>query len=143
MVQIRPWLYIGTYWDTLDRQMLISNGINTMFQLGRPVEQKDIISLYLTVDDGVPIPDNLLQQGVHFIRREKHMGNTVLIACEAGISRSVSFAISVLKEEEELNLLDAFHDIRQRHPSAMPHPALWKSLCTYYDEHIPLRALYT
>jgi predicted protein tyrosine phosphatase len=60
-----------------------------------------------------------------------------LIACGAGISRSVAFAVAVLKEEEDLSLREALRQVRAKHPGAMPHPALLKSLSEYYGEDVP------
>ena len=142
MHAVRPWLYIGKYREALDWRLLTVNHIGAMLQLADPVEQPGITSLYLPVDDGVPLPGDLLRQGVDFVKAEKRRGHTVLIACGAGISRSVAFTVAVLKEEEGLGLLDAFRAVKQQHPVAMPHFALWESLCGYYQEDIPFRALF-
>jgi protein-tyrosine phosphatase len=80
---------------------------------------------------------------VDFVRAEKRHGHIVLIACGAGISRSATFAVAALKEEEGLSLLDAYRVVKSGHPGAMPHFALWESLCGYYQEDVPFRALYT
>jgi protein-tyrosine phosphatase len=71
---------------------------------------------------------------VDFVRARKAEERKVLVACGAGISRSVSFSIAALKEEEGLSLLDAYAAIRAVHPDALPHPALWESLRQYYGE---------
>ncbi len=134
MHKIRPWLYVGKYRGTLDMHLLSAYRIDAMLQLADLVEQPGIAFLYLPVDDGVPIPDDLLRKGVDFAIAEKERGHTVLIACGAGLSRSAAFAVAVLKEVEGLNLLDALRTLKQRHHQAMPHPAIWESLCTYYGE---------
>jgi protein-tyrosine phosphatase len=134
--KIRPWLYIGKYRDTLNQHLLSAYNIGAMLQLADLVEQPGITSLYLPVDDGVPLPDDLLRQGVDFVLGEKSRGRIVLIACGAGISRSAAFAVAVLKEVEGLGLLDAFRVVKGRHPLAMPHPAIWESLCAYYQEDV-------
>ena len=51
MDEIRPWLYIGKYRDTLDKNYLEFNSIKAMLQLADPVEQKGINSLFLVVED--------------------------------------------------------------------------------------------
>jgi hypothetical protein len=33
--------------------------------------------------------------------------------------------------------LEAFASVQQAHPDAMPHMALWNSLCQYYEKPIP------
>ena len=80
--------------------------------------------------------------GVEFVRLEKALGRNVLIACGMGISRSATFAIAALMEEEGLGLLDAFGEVRARHPEALPHPALWQSLCDHYGEDVPYARLF-
>jgi protein-tyrosine phosphatase len=141
MNPIRPWLYIGKYRETLNRTLLAVNHIQAMLQFAEPVEQPGITSLYLPVEDLAPIPPEFLKQGVGFVRTEKCRGHTILIACGAGINRSSAFATAVLKEEENLGLLEAFRTVQQRHPDAMPHRPVWESLCRYYQETVPYTAL--
>jgi protein-tyrosine phosphatase len=138
MNAIRPWLYIGKYRETLDKDLLSIKKIDAMLQLAEAVKHPNITSIYLPVEDGVPLPDHLLQQGADFVLFEKSLGHTVLIACGAGMSRSVVFAVAVLKEVEGLSLLEALQIVKQHHPESLPHPALWKSLCAYYHEELSI-----
>lgn len=137
MNQIRPWLYIGKYKDTLRYSYLSENKIGSMLQLAELVKQPAMVSLYLAIEDGQPLPPHLLEKGVNFIINEKEQGKRVLVACGAGISRSTSFALAALKDVEGLQLLEALQAIREHHPDAMPHPVLWQSLCDFYGEAIP------
>lgn len=137
MYQIRPWLYIGKYRETLNPYLLAAHKIGAMLQLADLVEQPGITSLYLDVDDGVPLPLELLRQGVDFVITNKGQNSKVLIACGAGISRSAAFAVAALKEIEGLDLLSGLRAVKQKHPEAMPHPAIWESLCAYYQENVP------
>jgi hypothetical protein len=137
MYPIRPWLYIGKFSETQDDDLLRRREIGAMLQLADNVTQPGIPSLYIPVEDGEPLPADLLRMGVEFVRLEKALGRKVLIACGAGISRSATFAIASLKEEERLPLLEAYRQVRVMHPDALPHPALWKSLCEYYAESVP------
>src|SRR5437868_6406606 len=104
MHKICPWLYIGKYRETIDINILIAYRINAMLQLADKVEQIGIASLYIPVEDGEPLPADKLRQGVDFVRAQKAAGKTVLVACGAGISRSVTYSIAALKEEENLSL---------------------------------------
>lgn len=106
------------------------------------MEQPNIQSLYIPVEDGEPLPFDRLRRGVEFVRLEKARDQNVLVPCGAGISRSASFAIAILKEEEQLSLLDAFRQVLVRHPQARPHLALWNSLCEYYDEDVPYKDIF-
>ncbi|MEM8535314.1 MAG: dual specificity protein phosphatase [Chloroflexota bacterium] len=139
MNQLRPWLYIGKYIDTLDQQRLNAHSIGAMLQLADLVEQPGITSLYLPVEDFEPLPFDVLRQGVDFVREAKQQGHTVLIACGAGINRSTTYCVATLKEEEGLGLLKAFKEIKQKHGIALPNLPLWQSLCEYYQEDVPFQ----
>lgn len=137
MNQIRPWLAIGSFRVTLNAPLLRSFNINAMLQLAELVRQPQIVSHYIAVKDGVPLAPNKVREGVDFVLTHQAQGNNVLVSCRAGISRSTSFAMAVLKEHENLSLLEAYQEIRHCHADALPHPLLWKSLCEIYDEDIP------
>ena len=137
MDQIRPWLYIGAYRDTLNKSYLDFKSIRAMLQLAEKVEHPDIVSLYLPVEDLAPISREHIRTGVGFIRQHKHAGIPILVACGAGINRSSAFSAAALKEEEGLTLLEAFREVKRCHPESMPHEPVWKSLCAYYGETIP------
>ncbi len=141
MYAIRPWLYVGKFRETQDEQLLQRQGIGAMLQLAESVKSLTILSIYIPIADGEPLPFELLSRGIEFVRREKAQGHNLLIACGAGISRSVSLAVAALKEEENLTLLNAFEQVLVKHPQAMPHPALWQSLCAYYDEQVPYKGI--
>ena len=134
MDQIRPWLYIGAYRDTLNKTYLDFKSIKAMLQLAESVEQPDIVSLYLPVEDVAPISWKHLRQGLDFIQKHKQKGHRILVACGAGINRSSAFCTAALKEAEGLSLFDAFKEIIKKHPEAMPHEPVWTSLCNYYEE---------
>ena len=136
MNQIRPWLFIGKYRETQDEQLLKNHQIEAMLQLAELVEQPDIVTLYLAIEDGYPISHEILKRGIEFVKGNKKTGRKTLIACGAGISRSATFAVASLKEIEQLRLLEAYWEVKKHHPEAMPHPALWQSLCEYYNENI-------
>ena len=137
MDEIRPWLFIGKYRDTLQLSYLRSKSIQAMLQLAEKVEQPNIVSLYLPVEDLAPISSGHIRQGVDFIRTHKAKGTRVLVACGAGINRSSSFCAAALKEEEGLSLFEAFKEVKRLHPESMPHQPVWESLCKYYNETTP------
>jgi len=137
MDEVRPWLFIGSYRDTKNVWYLNLKNIRAMLQLAEKVEQPNIVSLYLPVEDLAPVSSVHIQQGVDFIREHKAKGNSVLVACGAGINRSSSFCAAALKEEEGLSLFEAFKEVKRNHPESMPHEPVWESLCKYYDETTP------
>lgn len=139
MYPIRPWLYVGNFRETRDYNLLDRTHIGAILQLAESVQHPGIASLYIAIEDGESLSSDNLKRGVEFVRLEKAKGKNVLIACGAGISRGVSFAIACIKEEENLSLLDAFRQIQAQHPQAMPHLELWQSLCDYYHEDVPYK----
>jgi protein-tyrosine phosphatase len=98
-----------------------------MLQLADRVEQKGINSFFLSVEDVGPTSPALIKQGVDFIVAEKGKEHKVLVACGAGINRSTAFCMAALKEVEGLSLLDAFKEIKRKHPASMPHQPIWDS----------------
>jgi len=134
MDEIRPWLYIGNYSDTQDKNYLDAKSIHAILQLAAPINLNGITSLYLPVKDMSPISPHFFKEGVDFVRSEKEKGRSILVACAAGINRSTAFCIASLKEIEGLSLLDAFKEIKRNHSHSMPQELVWKSLCRYYNE---------
>lgn len=137
MDEIRSWLFIGKYRDTINNDYLVSKSIKAMLLLAEKVNQPNIISLYLPVEDVAPISVEHIRQGVEFIREHKQKGNRVLVACGAGINRSSAFCTAILKEEENLSLFEAFKQVKSKHPESLPHQPVWESLCEYYKESTP------
>jgi protein-tyrosine phosphatase len=137
MDEIRPWLLIGAYRDTKNLYYLNLKNIQAMLQLAEKVQQPNIVSVYLPVEDFAPISSEHIRQGVDFIREHKAMDKRVLVACGAGINRSSSFCAAALKEEEGLSLFEAFKEVKRLHPESMPHEPVWESLCQYYNETTP------
>jgi protein-tyrosine phosphatase len=133
---IRPYLYIGGYRDTLNAYLLHSVRIGAMLQFAEPVRHPGIETLYLNVDDGVPLPPAILERGVAFAREQvarlQPERKALLISCGAGISRSVTFGMALLHELEGIPLSSAYHTIRLARPEALPHPALLETLHAYY-----------
>lgn len=137
MIPIRPWLVVGKYTDTVNSDILRDHQVGAMLQLHQAVDHLDMPTMFLPLQDGKPVTMVELDQGIDFIRRHKAQGHTVLIACSAGVSRSVTLATAALKLEEGKSLLDTFHDVRERHPRALPDQVHWQALCQYFKEDIP------
>lgn len=136
MYTIRPWLFIGKFAETIDKRLLESYQIEVMLQFAERIEQPGIATLYLPVDDGVSLNIDHLKQGLEFIQTHNEQDKKIMVSCGAGISRSTSYAIAALKEIENLSLLESLRAVKKHHPKALPHFALWKSLCSYFDEDI-------
>lgn len=123
--------------DTLNYRCLKANNIEAMLQFAELVEYTNIPSLHLAAEDGCPLSSADFERGINFVLQQHQQDRKVLIACGAGISRSVIFAIAALRETEGTPLLTAYQEIVNAHIAALPHPVLWKSLCAHYQEEIP------
>jgi hypothetical protein len=137
MHTIRPWLFVGKYRDTLNSVLLKASGIEAMLQFAELVEHSGITAFHLPVEDGMPLTAANFQRGLNYILQQHQQQKKVLIACGAGISRSVVYTIAALRETEGATLIHAYQEIVNAHIGALPHPVLWKSLCSYYEEDIP------
>lgn len=138
MDMIRPWLYIGSYRDTLNGVQLAQRQIGAMLQFAERTSDPQIAYLFLPIEDGEPVAHEVFAQGVGFVRKTHGRGLNVLIACGAGISRSATFATAALHEIEGIDLLTAWQSVHRARPIALPHPLLWESLCGYYGQPIPI-----
>src|SRR5690606_27464068 len=114
--QIRDWLYTGTYADAADIQGLRAQNIGAVLELERPVKHDGITCLFLHIQDGLALRRETLTRAVEFVRTQHTLSQNVLIACNAGISRSPTLAAVVLKELEALSLHDAFMSVRKANP---------------------------
>lgn len=142
MYKIRDWLYVGKYAQTRNAAVLKQIGIMALLELAEHVPHDDLEILYLDVTDGEALPHDLLKRGVAFIRAQKAAGHPVLVACGAGISRSVTFAMAALMEEEDHELFAAFAEVYTRHRGAQPHFELVKSLAAYHGQVLDLLAIW-
>ncbi len=136
MNKVTEWLYVGSVRDLDDQDRLQAEGIGAILSLAWPVYDSDMAVRHDPFDDGTPIPDEVLLNGVAFVRQQRAVGRKVLIACSAGISRSPSVAIAVLHEIERIPLVDAFRLVLGSVHGAYPDQALWTSLCHYYGEWV-------
>jgi protein-tyrosine phosphatase len=141
MDTVRSWICVGDCLDARDGHKLSVQGIGAVLQLAERVEYSSINCLYVPVEDGTPLSSRHLRHGIDFVLKERDLRHKTLIACSAGVSRSVTFAVATLKEVEGITLLEALRIVKSRHEEAAPHPALWESLCTYYREELSFGAM--
>ncbi|UBF22417.1 dual specificity protein phosphatase [Haloarcula virus HCTV-15] len=61
------------------------------------------------------------------------VGDTVLVHCHAGVSRSVAVATAALAVTEDLSTEEAFQRVRMARPLADPHDLLWLHADRYVE----------
>ena len=142
MIAIRPWLYVGRYVDTLNGELLHENGIGALLELHEWVNNPGLTVLFLPIQEGDPLKPATLERGLAFVEAQRAAERRVLIACSAGISRSPLFAVAALRRSENLSLLDAFEEVRARHPRAMPDLVHWENLCDFFGEDVPFLSIW-
>ena len=133
-------IYISGWRATMFVDELRAAGITTVLKLfpDPPYFPEDFNVFENALDDGALIPPAILEHGVAFITEQVDAGARVLVMCGAGISRSATFVLAALYERGH-DIREAFALLRDHHPEAAPHPALWKSLIAYYDLDITLK----
>jgi protein-tyrosine phosphatase len=142
MYKIRDWLYISGYPEASNESVVRKEGIKAMLLLFKDLNYSGIEHLFLPVLDGQPMSPEMITKGVAFVKRHQERGQKVLVACGAGISRSVTMSTAALKEIEGLSLRDAFMDIRKINREALPDHVHWQSLLEYYGGGIDYWTLF-
>ena len=84
-------------------------------------EAKDIVYAHIPFDDGGGIPEAKFWACMEFLSQQYGQGKNVLIHCAAGISRSVTIAISFLTYAKIMGFDDARRFVEQRRQIANPH----------------------
>jgi protein-tyrosine phosphatase len=143
MFKIRDWLYIGKYSQIRSKSNLDAHEIGALLSLAEPVGHDGIETLYLNVTDGEPVDYEKIAAGVKFVRDQKAAGKKVVVACGAGISRSVLFSMAALMEEEDLGLFESYREIYQQYRAAQPHDNLVISLAGYHGHEMDLMEVWT
>lgn len=134
MFQIRDWLFISGFPAASNPKEVQKHRINAMLQLFEAFKSPGVETLYLNVLDGYPLPPEVIRRGVDFVRKQHSKDKRILITCGAGVSRSVTFTVAILKEIEGLSLEEAYLSIRQHHQEALPDHIHWDSLREYFGE---------
>lgn len=136
MHKIRAWLYVAGFREIQNSSLIDDNQIGAMLLLHQPVEHDSIATLYVPVQEGLPLSKQDIVRGLDFIITQHAQGQNVVVACGAGISRSVIFAVGALRQIEALTLPQAFAEIRKKHERAMPDELHWQSMCDYFGEKV-------
>jgi len=98
---------------------------------GRSTGEADV---YYPLKDGAMEDSERFNGAVENVVRELKRGNTVVVNCAAGVSRSVSVAATALAELNDWNWVKAFQEIRSERPQANPRPALRTAGKKYLNE---------
>ncbi|MEL6308318.1 MAG: dual specificity protein phosphatase [Chloroflexota bacterium] len=135
MYKIRDWLFISGYPTASSKAKRDDAGITAVLSLHKPIEEEDgLTSQFLYIEDGGSLLTKTIEQGITFIKTRYDADDRLLIACGAGISRSVLFAIVALVEIEDMSMKEAYTLIHAHHPKPMPEHLHWQIVANYYGE---------
>jgi protein-tyrosine phosphatase len=132
MYQVRDWLYISGSTEAADKALLKERKIKSLLTLHLKIAIQGVDTLFLPVQEGIPLLPATINQGVEFVQVHHAKKNPVLIACGMGVSRSVTFSTAALHVIENIPLHEAFLSIHAKHPKALPDHVHWDSLLALY-----------
>lgn len=75
------------------------------------------------------------EAAVNHIREQLEAQETVLVHCQAGVSRSGAACAAVLSAERDISVDDALHRVRMAREEVEPTEELWASAERYAREH--------
>jgi hypothetical protein len=136
MNRVLDWLYVGSVRDAENDDVLKAEGIGAVLTLAWPIEHPDIAVRRVYFEDGEPIPDEVFDKALSFVRQQRRQGRKILIACSAGVSRSPSIAVAVLHELDGYPLVEAFRTVLGKVHIAYPRPVTWNSVCRFYGQMV-------
>jgi protein-tyrosine phosphatase len=84
-------------------------------------EAKDIVYAHIPFPDGEEIPAEKFWACMRYLSEQYQQGRTILIHCAAGVSRSVTIAISFLVFAHIMDWPEAETEVRQRRSIANPN----------------------
>ncbi len=130
-------LYVGEVAALKRQDQVRAEGITTIVRLDQiPRDQGQWADTFTLLD--APIPDGEILDGdtlnrlTRFIYDQIMAGETVLVHCHLGVSRSVTVAMAYLIAYEGMSLAEAFGTVREGRASAYPHESLLVSLIDHY-----------
>lgn len=103
--------------------------VNATPTLPNHFESEGILYKRIAVDD-TPQDDLSahFEAAATFIQEARSAGRSVLVHCQAGVSRSVSLVAAYLVRHENMSLLEAMARIRAVRPMAWPNQGFWRQL---------------
>lgn len=139
MDQILPMLYLGDVGDTDSPEDLV--GITAILCVAKelepfvpPAAYADRKRQIIPLNDGEAIPPGQLARALKILGGWLDSGETVLVHCSAGVSRSPSIVTAYLMEKNHWMWDEAFAYVNERRPMTFPHPALRLSVKQHFHE---------
>lgn len=137
--QVIPGLFIGCQDAATNFQEVTRNKISSILNVAVGVMPTKIENIK---HKSMPLYDEPrfdirahFEEGVDFLREQLASGS-VLVHCNAGISRSTTIIVAFLMKEKKMGLNEALELVRVARPIAKPNPGFMKQLRTYEKDLI-------
>ncbi|XP_066585706.1 dual specificity protein phosphatase 10-like isoform X2 [Prorops nasuta] len=124
--RVLPFLYLGNGKDAADLQLLKALGasrvLNVTSQLPGYHEERGITYMQIPASDSSH--QNLKQyfeEAFDFIEEARIAGSSVLVHCQAGVSRSATIAIAYIMRHKGLSLVEAYKLVKNARPIISPN----------------------
>ncbi|CDW56133.1 dual specificity protein phosphatase 19 [Trichuris trichiura] len=136
--EILPNLLLSSQYVALDINVLLKYRITHILNAASYVENRfshNFIYKRVNVID-LPSEDikSYFEECCRFIHEARRSGGRVLVHCNAGVSRSVSFVCAYLVKYEKFSVINALAYIREKRPVARPNAGFIKQLMDYEVE---------
>jgi len=131
-------LFVGTLADASDEGLLAENGVETVVSLthadpdaGFP-DEVSVIKHHML--DGPQNDRDRFEGAVEAVRARIESGETVLVHCSRGASRSPSVAAAATALARNIGIETAFERVAENVDTCDPHDALVRQAVTVYRE---------
>jgi atypical dual specificity phosphatase len=134
LAKITDHLYLGSFIGATESN-IAKNQINCVITVCQEVPKftiKNVESIKLNVLDK---PNESLVKYFDFVADKIHeveeSGNSCLVHCVAGVSRSATMVIAYLMKHKKMNLRDAHLLVKSKRPFIRPNMGFWTQLIDY------------
>ena len=138
--EIFKWLYLGTFSNACDIKELRRLKINYILNVANECINKklpnDIKELHLKIKDSDDFELYIyFDEANEFINKCKTEGNTLLVHCKLGISRSASFIIAYLIKYHKMSVKEALEFVKQKRNQIKPNEGFINQLHEYEKKY--------
>ncbi|XP_043276790.1 uncharacterized protein [Venturia canescens] len=124
--RVLPFLYLGNGRDAADLQLLRGLGatrvLNVTSQLPGYHEERGITYRQIPASDsGHQNLKQYFEEAFDFIEEARKSGSSVLVHCQAGVSRSATIAIAYIMRHKGLSMIEAYKLVKNARPIISPN----------------------
>ncbi|KAG5319709.1 DUS10 phosphatase, partial [Pseudoatta argentina] len=124
--RVLPFLYLGNGRDAADLQLLRALGatrvLNVTSQLPGYHEERGITYRQIPASDsGHQNLKQYFEEAFEFIEEARKAGSSVLVHCQAGVSRSATIAIAYIMRHKGLSMVEAYKLVKNARPIISPN----------------------